>query len=110
MDGGSLHFPMVSFRGRWSKLHSHAQDFEAELSVVAKRLEWLTAALGDDEATLATMITKLTSGDAGHDGASSVASSRDDACVARAGPCPGYEELKLVSFLRDHADKFLACR
>lgn len=108
--GAHITSPDVSFRGGQSKPQSNVQDFEAELSVVAKRLEWLTAILGDDESTLTTMITKFTSGDTGQDGASSVASSRDEACVARAGPCPGFEELKLVSTLRDHADKFMSCK
>ena len=43
------------------------------------------------------------------DGVSSAATSRDESSLSRAGPCPGFEELKVVGVLKDHSSKFSGC-
>ena len=86
------------------------QEFSAELNTITKRLEWLNAVIAGTEESINSMIKKITDPDANCDGASSAATSRDEACAARAGPCPGFEELKPMSCLREHASKFTGCK
>ena len=92
------------------------QEFAAELALVTKRLEWLNLVMSGREEDVSAMINKMTT-DAASDAAAAnrddvslaTLSSRDEACVARAGPCPGYEELKPVSCLRTHVTQFTLC-
>ena len=85
------------------------KDFVAELALVAQRLEWLTAVLDGNEVSVNAKIAKLTK-EAMEDGKSSAARSRDEACAARSGPCPGFEELKPFSCLTEHTMKFANCQ
>ena len=85
------------------------KDFVAELALVAQRLEWLTAVLDGNEVSVNAKIAKLTK-EAMEDGKSSAARSRDEACAARSGPCPGFEELKPFSCLREHTMKIASCQ
>ena len=85
------------------------KDFVAELALVAQCLEWLTAVLDGNEVSVNAKIAKLTK-EAMEDGKSSAARSRDEACAARSGPCPGFEELKPFSCLWGHTMKFASCQ
>ena len=90
-----------------------AQEYEAELTVVQKRLEWLTVVLEGPEEKLIEMKAKFNKHGcadvADDDSASTAADSRDAASIARSGPCSGFEELVLFITLKDHVQQFAKC-
>ena len=84
-----------------------AKEFCEEMSLVARRREWLVLVTNKDEEALASKIAEISEGK-GADVASN-ADSRDASALARAGPCAGYEKLKTLSFLENMSSGFREC-
>lgn len=82
------------------------KEFALEMTVVARRAEWVSAVLNLDEERLEQMITKA---DVANSEESSAASSRDLAGAMRVGPCPGFELLKPLCALRSMSGRFRSC-
>lgn len=83
----------------------YVEKLKNEMSVVVTRLRWLTAVLLDEAqpAQLKTLIKEtIADGGTGAGTVSESASSRDLGLLARAGPCPGFEQLVLFKDLEAH--------
>ena len=86
-----------------------AQLYDQEMQLVLRRQEWLQAVLENKDEELNNMIQQLTTTpEAG--GTSVVTDSKDMSAVARAGPCAGFESLKVMSHLTQFAEQFRHCQ
>ncbi|CAE7443624.1 unnamed protein product [Symbiodinium sp. KB8] len=99
---------VVEFRAK----PEDAKAFQDELAVVLRRQEWLQAVKDDDETKLQDLLAQALQDD---DATGSVAGSgprcqsRDQASLARAGPCAGFEKLTVLRVFSDLASNFRTC-
>ena len=82
------------------------QAFKDELAVLVRQQEWLIAVKDNNAARLTDLLASTTET---ADDAVSNAASRDAGAVARAGPCAGFQSLKILEDLSQQATCFRAC-
>ena len=86
-----------------------AEAFKEEMQLVQKRIEWLGAVLDTDESQLTKKIQEQLEPAKTSDGGSIRTGSRDEAALARAGPCAGFENLKTLAYIQGLGSSFRAC-
>lgn len=86
-----------------------AEAFKGEMQLVQKRLDWLGAVLDTDESQLTKKIQEQLEPAKTSDGGSIRTGSRDEAALARAGPCAGFENLKTLAYIQGLGSSFRAC-
>ena len=87
---------------------TRAAKFTDELQVVQRRLKALSLVLSGTEEELAAYIKYFEDSGNG-DAASSVTAPRDLRALTRAGPCEGFEHLKVIGELMEHRIAFRVC-
>ena len=78
--------------------HAEKHRLASELSVLQRRMQWLRCVMKGQEADL-TNLLQMVAEDAAKGEACDTASSKQLNCRARAGPCSGFENLKIFGEL-----------
>jgi hypothetical protein len=86
-----------------------AKEFATEMLVVQRRQAWLHAVLHGPASALDALVQPLLHPDQAASSASDAASASGSSSAVRAGPCAGFEGLKIIDAMEAHKFKFRSC-